>query len=221
MSNANCSNETLPPGTYQNVTFGPNCVINNLDNILQDVTGQPGGSLIDQAATIGHDLQAKNPVYIGIGGNGPGQGGSIAGDVNITGVTGSVAGDSNNDNYVCNTQIGHNLVIQNSASTAGQWYVGDSDPECTGGAVQVGNDLNVTKNKNQVDVSENGTNPAAGSGGLAGGIAHDLNVTGNAAGFVVEGNVVGHDANCNPGPGVTDGDSAPNTAAHNNDGCTN
>ena len=113
------------------------------------------------------------------------------------------------------------LVIQNSASTAGQWYVGDSDPECTGGAVQVGNDLNVTKNKNQVDVSENGTNAASSNGGLAGGIAHDLNVTGNAAGFVVEGNIVGHDANCNPGPGVTDGDSAPNTAAHNNNGCTN
>jgi hypothetical protein len=187
-------------------------------NVGHDVIVEQGATLFDQASTVGHDIRAEQPAGIGIGGIAPGPAGSgsVGHDIHIEGVTGAGPG-LNGDNYVCNTSVGHNLIVQQSASTAGHWYVGDFEPECGGGGVFVQQDLNVLHNANLVDVSENGTHP---NPAFTGGIGHDLNVLNNATGYVVEGNVVGHDAHCGPTPNGHDGDFAANQAGDKNNGCT-
>ena len=199
---------------------GATCTLQPGSSVGHDVIVNKGATLIDNAATVGHDIRADRPAAIGIGGNGPGQPGSVGHDVRINGTTGATA---SNDNYVCNTTVGHDVSVEGSAGGAGQWFIGDSEAQCGGGGVQVTHDLTVKNNANHVDVSENGTNPAGAFGGLAGGVGHDLQVTGNLAGapngYVVEGNVVGHDATCAPAPNLSDGDFVANSAGHKNKGC--
>jgi hypothetical protein len=186
-------------------------------SVGHDVIVEKGATLFDQASTVGHDIKAEDPAGIGIGGIAPGPGGSgsVGHDIKIEGTSGAGPGIMG-DNYVCNTTIGHDLVVEDSASAAGQWFIGDADPECPGGALFVKHDLNVVDNANMVDVSDNGTHP---NPMFIGGIGHDLNVQGNAAGYVVEGNVAGHEATCGPAPNSHDTDGGTNSAP-DNDGCT-
>lgn len=205
-----------------------NCVVVPGTTIGHDVIIGEGAQFYDKGGYIGHDVTADQPLFIGIGGTGTAgasQPGYVGHDISINGALGPNDPMAlHNLNFVCNTNIGHDLTIENSTDNAqnpSTWYVGDADGRCTGGGNQVGHDLNVLNNKTPVDVSDNGT-----SGGRTnnpshpGGIGHDLNVTGNSPGYVVEGNVAGHDATCSPAPDSSDGDPTANSAGHKNNGCT-
>lgn len=183
------------------VTAGTRCSIGSGSVIGHDVVVQPGGTLVDDTATIPNDIRADQPAGIGIGTNG-----TVGHDIVIDGATGSVAGD----NYICNTHVGHDVIVQNTAATSGFWDIGDA-PECTRGGLTVGNDLIVRDNAVFVDVSLNGTHPL---GDQAGGIGHDLVATGNAS-QTVAGNVVGNDATCRP----IQTPPTPNQVAGVDDGC--
>jgi hypothetical protein len=205
--NATCPTATSAANDLV-VPAGATCTLGPTDVIGHDLIVQRGATLIDLGAAIGHDIHADSPAAIGIG-----SGGRVGHDIQINGTTGTVPGGANS---VCNTTVGHDLVIQGGASGSGPWVVGDFDEGCFGGGVLVQHDLNVQNNKVHVDVSDNGTNP----GGLAGGVGHDLNVQNNL-GQAVESNVVGHDANCQPKQTAADkdGDGIPNLAGHSNNGC--
>jgi hypothetical protein len=159
---------------------------------------QPGGTLIDRGASIGHDLKANQPVGIGV------RGGSIGHDVQIDGVQGSGPG-ANGDNYLCDALIGHDVQIKNGAAGAGQFVIGDA-PDCYNDPSNtIGHDLQVQNNANPVDVSNNG-------------VGHDLHVQGNGGGTDVAYNQAGHAAQCqnNAAPLTGLGNSAPL-----NQGCVN
>jgi hypothetical protein len=176
--NANCTG-ALPAGTYDNVVVpaGATCTIGSGVTVQQDVNVGKGATLLDQGATVGHDIHADHPGGIGIG-----YGGSVGHDIHIDGLSGAGPGSYGGDNYVCNTTIGHDLAVQNTAIGAGTWYIGDP-PECTYGNT-VGHDLHVEHNANPLDVSHNT-------------VTHDLQVQDNKPGpVVVSNNSAGHDAQC-------------------------
>ena len=201
---------TLPPGTYQDVVVpsGASCILGSGVTVNHDVTVNKAGSLSDSGASVGHDIQASQPNSIDIG-----HGATVGHDLHVTGTTGVVA-PAFPFNDICNATVGHDLVITGSASAATSWIIGDSDgPAGCARGVGVGHDMNVTNNATAVDVSENSSAPASHGGS----IGHDLNVTGNAGPTFVEGNQVGHDANCSaPTTSPGDGDFTPNTTGHNN-----
>lgn len=182
------------------------CLITPGVQVGHDVIVQPGGNLWDKDGQVGHDITAIHPAGIAIGGNGSPTGGMVGHDITILGVSGS---GPRNTNWLCNTHVGHDVTIALSAPTAAPWDIGDYQPECGGGGITVGHDLNVLGNFNKVDVSDNneGLPPPPNA------IGHDLNVLGNALAPVVESNSVAHDANCQWNH-TTDGDGVPNVAGH-------
>lgn len=199
----------VPPGTT--CTIGAGSVIG------YDVIVQRSAILISDGGRIGHDIHASSPAGIVLFGGTTSDGtyvrGSVGNDLRVDGITGSGAPSTN---FVCSTDIVHDVVITNSAATAGEWVVGDAPELCLFGNT-VGHDLVVQNNKNPLEISDNslGASPPYG-------IGHDLRVTGNALAPVVEGNTVAHDAVCQSNF-ITDTDNEPpgdieppNTAGHIN-----
>ena len=179
-ANIQCDNQQLS-GHYRSVTVvvGAACTLLAGSGVSRDVQVEQGATLIDQGATIGHDLTASNPSVIAV------SGGSVGHDVQINGLTGTPP--AGGDNVVCNTSIAHDLSVQNGAATAGPFDIGDP-PNCSAGN-QVGHDLVVQNNAEPVDVSDNGT--------AANPIGHDLRVQDNRpGGATVSNNYAGHDATC-------------------------
>jgi cell division septation protein DedD len=66
----------------------------------------PGGTLIDSAVTVGHNLVAHSPAGISI------DGGSVGHDLRIEGLSGSAGGQ----NRISNTTVGHDLVVEGNAN---------------------------------------------------------------------------------------------------------
>jgi hypothetical protein len=208
-------NGTAPPTAHDLIVLaGDTCTIMGT-SVGHDVIVQQGATLNDNGGQIGHDIRADRPSGIAL--HGLESPGTVGHDVNVNGVSGSSSEDQYNE--VCDTDIGHDLNITNSTGTAASWFVGDFDAGtitgeesgCFDGAVQVTHDLSATNNANSVDISENGTNISANNNG---GIGHDLNAINNNP-SIVEGNIVGHDANCS-GTTTKDSDPAANTAGHKN-----
>ena len=191
--NAMCTGP-LAPGTYQDVTVPATatCSINKSNTILHDLTILNAANLVDFGASIGHDVTASTPNSIEIGGVSGGVPGTVGHDIRINGITGT--SPTGNGNYVCNQNVGHDVVVEGSASSASTWYIGDPGPIMGGNLVgcgnQVGHDLVVANNANSVDVS--GNNPTDFENPNAG-IAHDLTVTNNSGGTTVNVNTAGHD----------------------------
>ena len=197
------------------VPKGKTCTISAGVTVGHDVVVNSGATLIDQGAKIGSDVQATSPKGIGIGAP-SGRPGSVGHDIQVTGLSGAGPG-TGGSNYICNTDVGNNIEVTGSGNAAGQWIIGDRDEGCSAGADQIVNDLQVTSNKNRVDVSDNefGVSP------YAVGIGDDLQVTGNtvtSTSPVVESNFVGNDAQCQAGT-KKDADGTPNVVGHNNQGC--
>jgi hypothetical protein len=184
------------------VPKGTTCTIAPGTTVGHDVKVEKEATLIDEGGEIRHDIQAKQPSGIGIGG-----GGSVRHNVSIDGTTGAGPGTSGT-NFVCSSQVGHDLVIQHSSANAGEWVIGDSDPSLCSHGNRIGHDLRIQENENHVDVSDN-NNPAKWA------IGHDLDVQHNATGPVVESNTVRHDANCQADR-TQDGDGTANTAGGKN-----
>ena len=189
---ASCSG-VLAAGTYQDVTVpaGATCNINKTNTILHDLIILKGANLVDFGASVGHDVTANAPNSIEIGGVSGGNPGTVGHDIQIVGITGT--SPTGNGNYVCNQHVGHDVVVEDSASSASEWFIGD--PGVTGGNLfgcgnDVGHDLVAANNANVLDVS--GNNPTDFMNPNAG-IGHDLTVTNNTAGTTVSLNTAGHD----------------------------
>ncbi len=137
------------------------------------------GTLIDQGATIGHDLAANNPKGIAV------SGGSVAHDVQINGLTG--APPAGGDDYICGVTVGHDLVVQNGMKSASRIVVGGA-PDCSAGN-KVGHDLVVQKNADAVVVENNGSSGTP--------IGHNLTVQENTpGGATISKNYAGEQAVC-------------------------
>ena len=167
-----------------------------------------------------HNVTATSPFGISFGGGTTSDGtffrGRVGHDLKVTGITGVSFPATN---FVCSTDIVHDVVLTNSAQSAGEWVVGDS-PELCGAGDTIGHDLVVQNNLNLLEISDNQS--LTGAAPLSWGIGHDLRVTGNAQAPVVEGNTVYHDAVCQSNV-TTDGPNEPggipdalNIAGHNN-----
>ena len=88
------------------VPSGATCVLMHGTAITHDLTVSPGGTLIDSAVTVGHDLVAHSPAGISI------DGGSVGHDLRIEGLSGSAGAQ----NRICNTTVGHDLVVAGNAN---------------------------------------------------------------------------------------------------------
>jgi outer membrane biosynthesis protein TonB len=88
------------------VPSGATCVLVHGTAITHDLTVSPGGTLIDPAVTVGHDLVAHSPAGISI------DGGSVGHDLRIEGLSGSAGVQ----NRICNTTVGHDLVVEGNAN---------------------------------------------------------------------------------------------------------
>lgn len=187
---ASCTG-VLAAGTYQDVTVpaGATCSISKGDNILHDLIILKGANLVDFGASIGHDVTANAPNSLEIGGVSGGNPGTVGHDIEIVGTTGT---SPTGTNYVCNQHVGHDVVVEDSASTASPWFIGDpgNNSNLFGCGNDVGHDVVAANNANPVNVS--GNNPTDFENPNAG-IGHDLTVTNNTAGATVNANTVGHD----------------------------
>ena len=134
---------------------GATCVLTQGTAITHDLTVSPGGTLIDPAVTVGHDLVAHSPAGISIDGD------SVGHDLRIEGLSGSAGVQ----NRICNTRVGHDLVVQGGLASAGRFDVGDGCPD---GGNTVGHDLVVAGNANAVALASNS-------------VGHDLRVDGATA----------------------------------------
>jgi hypothetical protein len=200
---------TLPPGTYYDVTVPPGvfCNINRFHTILHDVSVLDGATLVDGGspggAYIGHDLRARNPESMII------ESGTVVHDIHVQGTMGQTTfNPASSDNWICNQQVGHDVVVQKSAVTA-DWVIGDNG---TSFFARCGNsiahDLVVKDNLSRVDIS--GNNPSNGIF-QPGGIGHDLRVEHNHGGTTVDFNTAGHDCTqSDNSPYAGTGNFAPN-----------
>lgn len=217
-NNVNCTGvqSTNVPGDLT-VPAGATCTITHNVTVGDNVTVDQGATLIDQGATIQNDVTATDPKGMGIGGYNGTQG-KIENDLTINGVTGKGPGTVNpGDNYICDTYIANNAVVENSATAAGEWIIGDQDEECSGGGNEIDANLTVTNNNNRVDISDN----RRGNPPYSVGIGHNLSVTGNlvsATAPVVESNFIGDNATCQTGT-KEDADGSPNIVEGTNHGC--
>jgi len=201
-TNANCADETLPPGDYQNVTAGANCVINSSDDILGNVMVQKDGTLQDIGAAIGGNLQANNADWVDIG-----QAGTVGGDLQVQGLTGkpSGTGDGATANDLCNTTVGGNVQVQNNGPGA-PFEIG-STPDC-GAGLTIGGNLQVQNNAGEVIVGTRTTvyNHANGN----------IQVQNNTGGGRLAGNSAGGDCQLqNDKPGIVGSDNSAG-AKHQN-----
>jgi hypothetical protein len=209
---ATCSG-TAPPNVANDliVPAGTTCTIGPGSKVGYDVIVNQGATLLNQGGQIGHNIQATAPAGIALGGGTAPDGtflrGRVGNDVTVNGITGAGSGIAN---FICSTDIVHDVVLTNATSSAGEWVVGDTDPELCRFGNTVGHDLVVQNNKNLIEVSDNSQGPAPPYG-----VGHDLRVTGNTQAPVVEGNTVFHDAVCQSNL-TSDGDHEPNVAGHTN-----
>ena len=213
-STVNCSGTQSTNVPYDlNVPAGKTCTVKKGVAVGHDIIVNTGSTLIDQGANVASDIQATSPKGIGVGG-----GGSVGHDIQITGTSGAGPGTVHaGDNYVCSTQIAHDLSVLNSTSKAGQWIIGDIDEECTAGGNLIGDNLNAQGNQNRVDISDN----KQGQPPYAGGIGNNLNLSGNkvtSTSPIVESNYIGDEANCQAGTKM-DGDGTHNVVGVQNNGC--
>jgi outer membrane biosynthesis protein TonB len=124
------------------VPSGATCVLTDGTRVAHDLTVAAGGTLIDPAVTVGHDLVARSPAGISIHGD------SIGHDLRIDGLTGSAA----IRNQICGTTVGHDLVVAGGLASAGSFDIGGNCPD---GGNTVGHDLVVVGNANAVAVAGN------------------------------------------------------------------
>jgi outer membrane biosynthesis protein TonB len=88
------------------VPSGATCVLTRGAVITHDLSVSPGGTLNEQAVTVGHDLVAHSPAGISI------DGGSVGHDLRIEGLNGSAAVQIR----IFNATVGHDLVVKGNAN---------------------------------------------------------------------------------------------------------
>jgi hypothetical protein len=168
-SNASCTG-LLPPGIYRNVTVTATCTVTGSDQIVGNLQVQRGGALQDTGASIGGDLQANNAQWIVVGG-----GGTVAGNLQITGLTGRPLSTSAND--LCRTTVGGNVQVQNNDPGA-PFDIGGA-PDCTVGLSVAGN----------LTVQNNAASVTVGSSSVSNTVTGNIQVHNNTGGGSMSGNV--------------------------------
>jgi hypothetical protein len=206
-------NGVAPANVGHNLLVQANasCIIPFGSTVGHDVVVKPGGSLDDRGATIGHDIVANKPKAIHVNGGGLLGRGSIGHDILIDGVTGGGLGTSGL-NSVCNNDVGNDVIIEHSASTAAAWSIGARHGVCGAGALGIHNDLIISNNANKVVVADN-------TPGLNGQIGHNLLMSHNSGGLIARNNHAGHDCHQIDNHPYSIGHGPPNTAGHNIDAC--
>jgi len=198
----------VPPNTSCGPTEG--------SRIGHDVIVSEGASFFPGGTTIGHDVRANGADLIELGD--PNNGTSdmiVRHDVIITGTQ----GDLPFGQFVCQTRIGHNLIITDTAASVAQWYIGYQNPSNCGrnygrGGDTIGGTGIFYNNANTIYV---GDNNAEFNGGTGLGFRRDLIFVQNRGAInQLSDNTVGYDcsqANNHPFLGFA------NTAGHSVDAC--
>lgn len=107
------------------VPANSSCGLTQGSTIGNDVTIDQGGSFFIGGTTIGHDLNANHPNLIELGDPNNGTTATVIGhDVNINGTTGTFPFGE----FICQTQIGHNLTVQGTAPGTTGWDIGFPEP---------------------------------------------------------------------------------------------
>jgi hypothetical protein len=184
--------QCAPPGTTMfigkvNVAHnlivapGTSCGPTQGSTIGHDVIVQQGGSFFPGGTKIGHDVLANRASLIELGDVNNGTTDTIVGhDVRIN----RTQGPAPFGNFICQTRIGHDLVISNTAASASEWDIGRNDPaNCGRNEVNgsrfgdtIKHDGTFTHNANSLEV---GDNTAIFNGNTGPGFGHDLTITDN------------------------------------------
>jgi hypothetical protein len=146
-TNPNACNGLLLSGTYPSVTAVTGCSLNASDDITGNVTVNQGGSLIDNGAKIGGNLQTNNAAWIVIG-----SGGTITGNLQVSGLTGEPPAGTAAANDLCNTTVGNDVQVQNNG--VGIPFDIGGAPDCSSGLIVHGN-LTVQNNAGHILVANN------------------------------------------------------------------
>jgi hypothetical protein len=155
----------VPPNTSCGPTEG--------SMIGHDAIVSEGASFFPGGTTIGYDVLANRADLIELGDPNNGTTDMIVRhDVIIRGTQGNLPFGQ----FVCQTRIGHNLVITGTAAGVSQWYIGYQDPSNCGrnygrGGDTIGNIGFFENNANTIYVGDN-NNTFNGGTGL--GFRHDL-----------------------------------------------
>jgi hypothetical protein len=211
------STETTNVPDNLTIPVGATCTIAHTVTVGNNVIVDQGATLIDRGATIENNITATQPKGIGIGGY-AGHAGYVSTSITIHGLTGQGPGTvTKGGNYICNTNIGNNVTVENTAGGAGEWIIGDRHEECSGGTDQLNGSLIAINNNTRVDISD----IKKGHPPYSVGIGYNLVVTGNLVNStspIVESNFVGNNATCQPGT-KEDADGTPNIVDGKNNGC--
>jgi hypothetical protein len=179
------------------VPAGSSCGLDQGSVIGHDVIVKPGGSFFIGGTTIGHDLLATGADLIELGDvNNARSDTVIRHDVIINGTVGTVPFGE----FICQTRIGHDLIITDTESTAAGWDIGAPEHANCGRnarngprfADTIGHDAVFSNNAGSyLDV---GWNQAKYNGRTGPGFGHDLVFTNNHEGFNdLTKNTIGHD----------------------------
>jgi hypothetical protein len=148
------------------------CGLTQGSTIGNDVIVDPGASFYIGGTTIGHNLTATDATLIELGD--PNNGTTetvIDNDATITGTVGGLPYGE----FICQTQIDHNLSVTDTASTASGWDIGAPEPancgrNSTPGDI-IGNNATFTNNEGAyLDVGSNQ-------------VGYNLSFKGNVEGF--------------------------------------
>ena len=139
------------------VPAGSSCGLTEGSTIGNDVIVDSGASFYIGGTTIGHDLRASGAALIELGDPNNGSTETVIGDDAI--ITGTVGGLPYGE-FICQTHIGHNLSVTDTASTASGWDIGAPEAANCGRNVTpgdiVGNTATFTNNEGAyLDVGSN------------------------------------------------------------------
>ena len=144
-----CNGVYSGSGSQLTVAAGAVCALLPGSKVSGNVQVNQGGKLNDQGAIISGNLQASNAAWIEIGG-----GGSVGGNLQVQGTTGSPAGSNN---FVCSTHISGNVTVQSSTAAA-PFDIGNVGACAGGPGLTIGGNLQVQSNAAPVTVGGNTVN---------------------------------------------------------------
>lgn len=160
------------------VPAGTSCGPTEGSAVARDVIVETHAAFFPGGTTIGRDVRADGADLIELGDPNNGSSDMVVGrDVLITGTQGTIPYGQ----FVCQTRIGRDLVITDTAPGVSPWYVGYQDRFNCGrnfgrGGDTIGHDGVFQNNGNTIYVGDNNDSR---NGGTGLGFGHDLTFTGN------------------------------------------
>jgi hypothetical protein len=173
------------------------CGLTQGSKIGRNVIVHKGASFFTGGTKIGGNLIARGAALIEIGDVNNGKSATvIGGNVIITGTVGGVPYGE----FICQTRIGGNLVIKDTAATASGWDIGQPQAANCGRNAKYGKVYGDTIGHNGIFIDnagaylDVGSNQPAFNGHTGPGFGHDLVFVNNHEGYnALNENSVGHD----------------------------